>query len=82
MCIIELPKAKRVYRNTNSDKICNWMLFLDNPNSQEVLSIMEKDRDIKDASEKLKYLSEDEEINSADLLKLRQYLIGTNTINQ
>jgi len=69
MCIIELPKAKRLYSNTKSDKICSWMMFLDNPNSQEVLSIMEKDKDIKDANEKLKYLSEDEEMRRIAELK-------------
>jgi len=69
MCIKELPKAKRLYSNTKSDKICSWMMFLDNPNSQEVLSIMEKDKDIKDANEKLKYLSEDEEMRRIAELK-------------
>lgn len=69
MCIIELPKARRLYSNTNSDKICNWMLFLDNPNSQEVLNIMEKDKDIKKAGDKLKYLSKDEEIRRIAELK-------------
>ena len=44
----------------NNDKICNWMMFLDNPNSKEVLNIMGKDKDIKRAAIKLKYLSEDE----------------------
>ncbi len=69
MCIIELPKAKRLYENLNNDKICNWMMFLDDPNSQEVLNIMEKDKDIKTASEKLKYLSKDEEIRRIAELK-------------
>ena len=69
MCIIELPKAKRLYRNTVGDKICNWMMFLDNPNSQEVVNIMEKDKDIKTAGEKLKYLSKDEEIRRIAELK-------------
>ena len=69
MCIIELPKAKRIYEKMNNDKICNWMMFLDDPNSKEVLNIMEKDKDIKKAGEKLKYLSEDEEIRRIAELK-------------
>ena len=69
MCIIELSKARRLYRNTRSDKTCNWMMFLDNPNSKEVLDIMEKDKDIKTAGEKLKYLSKDEEIRRIAELK-------------
>ena len=69
MCIIELPKAKRLYGNIDNDKICNWMMFLDDPNSQEVQNIMEKDRDIKIARDKLKYLSEDEEIRRIAELK-------------
>jgi len=69
MCIIELPKARRLYEKFNNNKICNWMMFLDDPNSQEVLNIMEKDKDIKTASEKLKYLSKDEEIRRIAELK-------------
>jgi len=44
-------------------------MFLDNPNSQEVVNIMEKDKDIKTAGEKLKYLSKDEEIRRIAELK-------------
>ena len=69
MCIIELPKARRLYEKLSNNKICNWMMFLDDPNSQEVLSIMKKDKDIKTAGEKLKYLSEDEEIRRIAELK-------------
>ena len=69
MCIIELPKAKRLYGNMDNNKICNWMMFLDDPNSQEVLNIMEKDKDIKNAGDKLKYLSKDEEIRRIAELK-------------
>lgn len=69
MCIIELPKARRIYEKKASDKVCDWMMFLDDPNSQEVSKIMEKDKDIKVARNMLKYLSKDEEIRRIAELK-------------
>lgn len=67
--IIEIPKAKRIYIKNHDDKISQWMLFLDNPNSQEVSNIMDNNKDIKEAAEELKEVSGDYEIRRIAELK-------------
>lgn len=62
LVIIELPKAKRIYSIKNQDKISQWMMFLDNPNSEEVAEIMDKNKDIKKATEELKHVCGDYEL--------------------
>ena len=62
LVIIELPKAKRIYLSKNYDKTSQWMMFLDNPNSKEVINIMDNNKDIKKASEALKQVSGDYEL--------------------
>lgn len=32
--IVEIPKAKRQYKENEQNKICQWMLFFDNPNKE------------------------------------------------
>ena len=70
MCIIELPKAKRLYAKEGKDKLCDWMVFLDDPNSKEVIKIMEENENIKEAVERLEYVSDDEELRR--LAELRE----------
>lgn len=60
ICIIEIPKAKRMFEKMIDNEICQWMWFLDEPNSEEVSRIMKKNTDIKFAAEELEYVSEDE----------------------
>ncbi len=60
--IIEIPKAIRQYKENEKDKIIQWMEFLDNPNSEEVSSIMEKNEDIKEAVEELEIMSRSEKL--------------------
>ena len=57
--IIEIPK---IYDNiTNkSDKLLDWICFLDNPTSGKVEDIMESNEGIRKAKEKLEELSDDE----------------------
>jgi len=69
LVIIELPKAKRIYSNKNENQISQWMMFLDNPNSKEVAEIMDKNEDIKKASEELKQVSGDYELRRIAELK-------------
>ena len=38
--IIELPKAKEMYKKNKKDEKAQWMLFIDNPNTEEVKEIM------------------------------------------
>ena len=38
--IIELPKARRLYKKDKENEIGQWMMFIDNPNKEEVVQIM------------------------------------------
>ena len=58
--IIEVPKAVKEYEKSPQDAVLQWMMFLDNPNKEEVTKIMEKNEDIKEAKEELNQLSKDE----------------------
>lgn len=60
--IIEIPKAIKQYSRNNTNKISEWMMFLEDPNKEEVEEIMEKNEKIKEAVEELKGMSEDEEL--------------------
>lgn len=67
--IIEIPKAKRIYSKNAEDKISQWMMFLDDPNSKEVSNIMNRNKDIQDAANELKDVSGDYEIRRIAELK-------------
>ena len=58
--IIEVPKAIKEYTKSPQDAVLQWMMFLDNPNKEEVTKIMEKNEDIREAKEELNQLSRDE----------------------
>lgn len=61
--IVEIPKAIRQYKNNEQNRICQWMLFLDNPNKRgEMKEIMENNEKIKEAVEELTGMSKDEEL--------------------
>ncbi len=60
--IIEIPKVRRIIEKQPNDKLIQWMLFLDNPNNKEVLEIMDKNEEIKEAMEELEEISKDEEL--------------------
>ena len=58
---IEMPKFKKIEnKNLEEDKLQRWMMFLRNDISQEELEVLiNMDKDIKKAEEKLEYLSSD-----------------------
>lgn len=60
--IIELPKAKRIIEKDASNKLAQWMLFLNNPNEKEVANIMNENKEIKEAMNELEEMSKDEEL--------------------
>jgi len=39
--IIEIPKVVKAYKKTPNDEVLQWMLFLDNPEKEEVTRIIE-----------------------------------------
>ena len=58
--IIEIPKVVKAYQKTPNDEVLQWMLFLDNPEKEEVTRIMEENKDIKEAKEELERISQDD----------------------
>ena len=60
MNIIELPKAIQEYQDNKQDEMLQWMMFLENPENEEVLKIMEENKDIKAAKEELDKINQDE----------------------
>lgn len=63
--IIEIPKAIKAYEKNPQDEVLQWMMFLNNPEKEEVNKIMEENEDIKEAKEELDKISQD------DLLRRR-----------
>ena len=47
--IREIPKVVKAYKKTPNDEVLQWMLFLDNPEKEEVARVMEENKDIKEA---------------------------------
>ena len=60
--IIELPKAKRIYEKDKKNRIGQWMMFLDNPNKEEVIQIMGENEHIRKAIDELEQVSGDEKL--------------------
>ena len=50
--IIELSKAIQEYQNNKENEMLQWMMFLDNPDNEEIVAIMEENKDIKEAKKK------------------------------
>ena len=62
MYIICMPKAIKDYPKNTEDRILQWMMFLNNPESMEVKEIMKKNKSIKEANDRLYEISQDEEL--------------------
>ena len=69
LVIIELPKARRMYKTNSNNTICQWMLFLDNPNQKEVVRIMKENKDINKAIDELEQVSGNEKLRRIAELK-------------
>ena len=69
LIIIELPKARRMYKINPNNTICQWMLFLDNPNQKEVVQIMKENKDINKAIDELEQVSGNEKLRRIAELK-------------
>ena len=69
LVIIELPKARRMYKTNSNNTICQWMLFLDNPNQKEVVQIMKENKDINKAIDELEQVSGNERLRRIAELK-------------
>ena len=71
--IIELTKIRERKANGKDKKLLEWLSFLENPESKEVTGYMEKNKNMKQAKEKLNTLSADEEMRI--LAELREKAI-------
>ncbi len=71
--IIELPKMRKRKANGKDEKLLEWLSFLENPESNEVISYMEKNENMKKAKEKLNTLSTNDELRI--LAELREKAI-------
>lgn len=60
--IIEISKAKRILEKDTKNKLAQWMLFLNDPNEEEVSKIMCENKEIKEAMNELEEMSKDEEL--------------------
>ncbi len=58
--LIELRKAIKEYETNKQNEMLKWMLFLNNPETEEVQKIMEENQDIKEAKEELDRISQDD----------------------
>ena len=68
--IIEIPKAEKILNKDKCNKIAQWLLFLDNPNTERVEEIMKENEEVKKANTVLHEMSEDEELQR--LAELRE----------
>ena len=73
MVPIELPKMRKRKANGKDEKLLEWLSFLENPESNEVISYMEKNENMKKAKEKLNTLSANDELRI--LAELREKAI-------
>ena len=68
--IIEIPKADKILKNDKYNKIAQWLMFFDNPNTERVEEIMKENEEVKKANSVLHEMSEDEELQR--LAELRE----------
>ena len=67
--ILELPKIKK--EEGKETELIKWLKFIQNPESIEVKKYMKENKEIKEAGEKLKVISEDEKMQRIAELKLK-----------
>ena len=68
--IIEIPKAERILEKDKYNRIAQWLMFLDNPNTERVEEIMKENEEVKKANSVLHVMSEEEELQR--LAELRE----------
>ena len=69
--IIELSKIKG--RENEKDQLLDWLIFLENPESERVIRKMEENENLKEAVEKLDRISKDEKMQR--IIELREKAI-------
>ena len=69
--IIELSKAEEMYKKNKENEKAQWMLVINDPNSEEVKEIMKENKDIEECIVKVKELTEDEKLERLAFLRER-----------
>ena len=72
--IIELGKARDTYNKNKNDKKAQWIMFLDDPNTEGVQEIMAKNEKIKQATVEVKKMTEDEKMERLAFLRQKAIL--------
>ena len=67
--IIEIPKAERILKKDKYNRIAQWLMFLDNPNTERVEELMKENEEVKKANSVLHIMSEDEELQRLSELR-------------
>ena len=78
--IIELPKIMEA--SNENDNLLDWLYFLDDPKCERVVKKMEKNKELKQANDKLETLSQDEKLQRLAELRekaIYEYNTATNT---
>ena len=75
--IIELSKVREEYNKNKNNEKAQWMLFINNPNDREVLQVMKENKEIKEATEEVRKMSEDEKLRRLEYLREKAILDET-----
>ena len=67
--IIEMKKAREMYERDKNNAKAQWIMFLNDPNTEEVKDIMEKNKGVKEAIVKVRELTEDEKMERLAFLR-------------
>ena len=67
--IIEMKKAREMYERNKDNAKAQWIMFLNDPNTEEVKDIMEKNKGVKEAVVKVRELTQDEEMERLAFLR-------------
>ena len=76
--IIEIPKIYKNKAKKDKRKLLDWLYFLENPESKEVVKIMENNEGVKKAKEKLEEISNDPKMQRIADWK-EKYILEMNT---
>lgn len=72
--IIELNKVLEEYNKDRKNEKAQWMLFINNPNDKEVQQVVKENKKIKEATEEVKKMSEDEKLRRLAYLREKAIL--------
>ncbi len=78
--IIEISKAKKTLEIEPNNELAQWVLFLDNPNQEEVFKAMETNKELKEAMQNLDEISQQEELRRVAELREKAIMDEKNAI--